>query len=116
MDETKSVFSDLGKGIADYAESWYKLAVLSGTKKATHAAAFLLTLFSVLFLGLFVLFFAGLALGIWLGELMNNQSAGYIMVAAAFLAVLIILVMLRNKIVFPFIRDAIVRKLYENNP
>jgi hypothetical protein len=115
MEEKKNVFSDLGSGLIDYAESWYKLTILSGTKKATHAAAFLLTIFSVVFLGLFVLFFAGLALGIWLGKMLDNESAGYIIVAALFLLILVILVALRNKIVFPFFRDTIIRKLYENN-
>lgn len=115
MEETKNVFSDLGSGLVDYAESWYKMTLLTGTKKATHAAAFLLTIFSVVFLGLFVLFFAGLALGIWLGELLQNQAAGYIIVAAFFLFIMLILVALRNKIVFPFIRNSIVRKLYENH-
>lgn len=116
MEETKGVFTDLGKGVMDYAESWYKLTVLSGTKKATQAAAFLLTILSVVFLGLFVLLFAGLALGIWLGELLNNPPAGYVIVAALFLVIMVTLIALRNKIVFPFIRDAIIRKLYDNNP
>ncbi len=116
MEENKNVFTDLGKGILDYADSWYKLTILSGTKKATQAAAFLLTILSVVFLGLFVLFFAGLALGIWLGELLNNASAGYILVAVLFLLVMVVLIAMRNKIVFPFIRDTIIRKLYENNP
>lgn len=116
MEENKNVFSDLGKGVVDYAESWYKLTILSGTRKATQAAAFLLTILSVVFLGLFVLFFAGLALGIWLGTLLNNPSVGYVLVAALFLVIMFTLIGLRNKIVFPFIRDAIIRKLYENKP
>jgi hypothetical membrane protein len=116
MEEKKNAISDLGSGVMDYAESWYKLTVLSGTKKATQAAALLLTVLSVVFLGLFVLFFAGLALGIWLGDVLNNQSAGYILVAVLFLLVMVVLIAMRNKIVFPFIRDSIIRKLYDNNP
>jgi hypothetical protein len=106
MEENKNVFSDMGSGIIDYAESWYKLTLLTGTKKATRVAAFL---------GLFVLFFAGLALGIWLGNLLNNESLGYIIVSGAFLLIMVILIALRNKIVFPLIRDGIIRNIYENN-
>jgi hypothetical protein len=115
MEENKNVFSDMGSGIIDYAESWYKLTLLTGTKKATRVAAFLLTILSVVFLGLFVLFFAGLALGIWLGNLLNNESLGYIIVSGAFLLIMVILIALRNKIVFPLIRDGIIRNIYENN-
>lgn len=115
MEENKNVLSDMGSGIIDYAESWYNLTLLTGAKKATHAIAFLLTILSVVFLGLFVLFFAGLALGIWLGDMLNNEFAGYMIVSAVFLLIMIILIALRNKIVFPFIRDAMIRKIYDNN-
>ncbi len=97
----------------DYVETWYKLTLISGTKKATHAAASLLTLVSVVFLGLFVLFFGGMALGIWLGNLLENSIAGYGIVALLFLVIMGVLIMLRKKIVFPFIRDMIIRNLYE---
>jgi hypothetical protein len=102
-------------GIMDYAESWYKLTILRGTKKATRAAAFLLTIMFVVFLGLFVLFFAGLALGIWLGNRLNDPSAGYIIVSGLFLVIMLTLIVLRNYLVFPFFRDAIIRKLYDND-
>jgi hypothetical protein len=115
MQENKNVLSDMGSGIIDYAESWYKLTLLTGAKKASHATAFLLTILSVVFLGLFVLFFAGLALGIWIGDLLNNESLGYMLVSGAFLLIMIILIALRNKVVFPFIRDTIIRKIYDNN-
>lgn len=113
MSEPKNVMSELSTGVMDYVDTWYKLALVSGTRKATHAAASLLTVVSVIFLGLFVLFFGGIALGIWLGHLLNNEIAGYAIVALLFLVIMIILISLRKKIVFPFIRDLIIRKLYE---
>ena len=115
MEEQKNVFSELGRSILDVAESWYKLTILRGTKKLTHLAASLLTIVSVVFLGMFVLFFLGIALAIWLGDLLNNSALGYILVALLYLTIMIILVVMRNRIVFPFIRDAIIKKLYEQN-
>lgn len=115
MNDTKNVISDLSSGVMDYVETWYKLTLVSGTRKATHAAASLLTIVSVVFLGLFVLFFGGMALGIWLGNLLDNAIAGYALVALLFLVIMAILIMLRKKIVFPFIRDLIIRNLYEKN-
>jgi hypothetical protein len=115
MEENKNVFSDFGTSIMDYAESWYKLTILRGTKKATRATAFLLTILFVVFLGLFVLFFAGLALGIWLSDRLNNPWAGYIIVSGVFLFIMLMLIAFRNYLVFPLIRDRIIRKLYDNN-
>lgn len=115
MNDTKNVISDLSSGVMDYVETWYKLTLVSGTRKATHAAASLLTMVSVVFLGLFVLFFGGMALGIWLGTLLENAIVGYALVALLFLVIMAILIMLRKKIVFPLIRDMIIRNLYEKN-
>lgn len=113
MSEPKHMISDLSTGVMDYLDTWYKLALVSGTRKATHAGAALLTVVFVVFLGLFVLFFGGLALGVWLGDLLNNAAAGYGLTALLFLLVMGVLISMRKKIVFPFMRDLIIRKLYE---
>lgn len=113
MEEQKNVFSELGRSVMDVAESCYKLTILRSTRKLTHLAASLLTIVSVLFLGLFVLFFLGIGLAIWLGDLLNNIALGYILVALLFLTIMILLVVMRNRIVFPFIREAIIKKIYE---
>ena len=113
MSDSKNVISELSTGVMDYVDTWYKLALVSGTRKATHTAASLLTIVSVLFLGLFVLFFGGIALGIWLGNVLNNDVAGYGIVALFFFLVMVIVISLRKKIVFPFMRDLIIRKIYE---
>ena len=113
MSDSKNVISELSTGVMDYVDTWYKLALVSGTRKATHTAASLLTIVSVLFLGLFVLFFGGIALGIWLGNVLNNDVAGYGIVALVFFLIMVIVISLRKKIVFPFMRDLIIRKIYE---
>jgi hypothetical protein len=115
MSDSKNVISDLSTDVMDYVETWYKLTVVSGTRKATHTAASLLTIVSVVFLGIFVLFFGGLALGIWLGGVLNNEVAGYGLVAILFLVFMLILITLRKKIIFPFIRNLIIRKIYEKD-
>lgn len=115
MEEQKNVFTDFGRSVLNVAESWYKLTILGATKKLTHLAASLLTIISVVFLGMFVLFFLGIALAIWLGEILHHPALGYILVALLYLIIMIVLVLMRNRIVFPFIRDTIIRKLYEQH-
>jgi hypothetical protein len=113
MEELKSKTENLAESISDYAETYFRLTVLKATDKATGIASGSLAAISVIFLSIFVLFFAGIATAIWLGMLMNNPIAGYFLVAAFFLLVMIILVLLRKRIIFPMIRNLIIRKIYE---
>jgi Putative Actinobacterial Holin-X, holin superfamily III len=113
MEELKNNADSLTKNIADYADTYYKLTVIKATDKATSVAAGALAGFSVLLFGIFVLLFSGIALAIWLGDLLNSQALGYLLVAAFFLLVIIILVLMRKKIVFPMIRNLIIKRLYE---
>ena len=113
MEELKEKAEKLTESIGEYVQTYYKLTVLNATEKATEITASTLAAFVVFFLGIFVLFFLGIALGLWLGYLLNNVVAGYLLVAGLFLFFVIILVLLRKRIVFPMIRNLIIRKLYE---
>src|SRR5690606_20599711 len=64
-------------------------------------------------LGFFFLFFAGLALGWWLGNLVNNRAIGFLLAAAFFLIILLIVGYLREKKIMPMIRNLIIQKMYD---
>ena len=113
MEEFKLKAETLTKSVGDYIDTYYKLTVVKAADKATGVAASSLAGLATFFLGIFVLFFSGLALGVWLGELLENQVLGYLLVAAFYLLLIILMFALRKKIVFPFIRNLIVRKFYE---
>jgi len=112
-EDIKNNAESLTKNIFDYADTYYKLTVIKATDKATGIAAGAFAAFSVLFLGIFVILFLGISLAIWLGELVNNQALGYLIVAGFFLLMILILVIMRKKIIFPMIRNIIIKKLYE---
>ena len=113
MDEFKAKAENLTKSVGDYFDTYYKLTVVKATDKATGIAASSLAGLATFFLSIFVLFFSGLALGVWLGQVLENEAAGYLLVAVFYLILIIIMIALRKKIVFPFIRNLIVRKFYE---
>lgn len=113
MEDLKNKAESLTNNIRDYADTYYKLTIIKATDKATGIAAGALAGFSVLFFGIFVMLFLGISLAIWLGDLVNSPALGYLMVAGVFLLIIIILVLMRKKIVFPMIRNLIIRKLYE---
>lgn len=115
MEELKSKAGDLTESITDYIQTYYKLAVLNVADKSTGIIASLLAMLGIMFLGMFILLFSGLALGVWLGNLLDNRALGYLLVAAFFLLMLIILLVLRKRFIFPIIRNQIINKLYERN-
>jgi hypothetical protein len=115
MEELKSKAGDLTESITEYIQSSYKLTLLNAADKATSLAASTLASVAIVFLGIFVLFFGGIALAIWLGNLLDDAALGYLLVAGLFLLVIIVIVALKKKIVFPVIRDNLVNKLYEPN-
>ena len=64
-------------------------------------------------LGLFFLFFASLAFGWWLGDLVNSRAGGFLIAAALFLVILLVIVLRGKKTILPMLRDIIVRKFYD---
>lgn len=115
MEDLKTKAGNLTDSIGDYVQSNYKLALLNAADKATGIAASTLATVVIAFLGIFVLFFGGIALGVWLGQLLDSYALGYLLVAALFTLIIVIIVAMRKRIVFPMIRDKIINKLYEQN-
>lgn len=113
MEEFKLKAENLTKSVGEYFETYYKLTVVKAADRATSLAASSLAGLAAFFLGIFVLFFSGLAVGIWLGQLLENPVVGYLLVAAFYLVLVVLLITLRKKLVFPFIRNLIVRKFYD---
>ena len=115
MEELKSKAGDLAESITEYIQSLYKLTLLNAADKATTISATTMAALVMIFLGIFVLFFGGIALAIWLGNLLDDAALGYLLVAGFFLLVIIIMVLFKKKLVFPIIRDSLINKLYEPN-
>jgi hypothetical protein len=115
MENIKSKATELTESITDYLETSYKLAVIEAADKSTKMLASVTAFCIVLLLGLFVILFAGVALGIWLGNLVNNAALGFVLVAALFLLIILLLIAMRKRIVFPVIRNTLINMLYEEN-
>lgn len=115
MEDLKTKVGDLTDSVSEYVQTYYKLKVLNLADKATGITSSVMASLVVLFLGTFVLLFGGIALGMWLGGLFNSPALGFLTVAGLFLLVMVILVAMRKKIIFPMIRNSLINKLYEPN-
>jgi hypothetical protein len=99
--------------VSELFELYYKLGVVTVTEKASNAVSASLTAITVLFLMMFTLLFAGLGLGWYLGERLNSMLAGYGIVSGIFLALIGLTLALRKSFLFPWIRNTIIKKVYE---
>jgi hypothetical protein len=113
MEALKQSAEKLTDSISNYAETYYKLTVLKAADKATGIASNSLSALVMLLLGLFMMFFLFSALAIWIGSALESYALGFLIVGLIFAAMIATIVALRKKIVFPFIRNKIIRNLYD---
>ena len=113
MEDLKEKISDLTGHAEDLAETYYRLSLLNITQRAANIASASVATVLVFIAAMFVLLLGGVALSLWLGDLVNNRAGGFLLGAGIFFVVMIILVLLRKKIIFPFFRDLVIRKFYD---
>lgn len=111
MEDLKTKSEKLTEHIEEYLETYYKLAIVNVTEKVSEVSAGSFLAFAVCILGSLVLFFLGIGCAIWIGNLINSPIAGYFIVAGIFIILVAILFLFRKKVIFPFIRNIIIRKI-----
>ena len=113
MEDEKKESEGLAEHIEGFSETFLKLTYVTITQKGINIASGMLNTFVVYVAGLFVLLFAATGLAWWLGDVMNNHAAGFFIVAGFFLLIIFFIILFRKKIIYPFIRNSLVRKVYE---
>jgi membrane protein implicated in regulation of membrane protease activity len=113
MEELKANAQSLKTHVSDYVSTYIELTKAKVTQGASNAASAITVLIGALFLGLFFFLFVFLGLAWWIGGLFDSPAAGYFIVAALFLLIIITLFALRKKYIAPLIRNAIIRIVYE---
>lgn len=66
-------------------------------------------------MAVFVLLFVGLGAAWWLGESLHNMKLGFFMVSGIYLLLFIGVLIASRKLIIPRIRDAIIKKIYEQD-
>lgn len=108
-DKAKDLISHAG----DYLETFYRLSILKFTQKATNVASSAIAAIAICTLGVLVILFGSFGLAWWLGDLIDNRAGGFFVVAGFYLLLMLCIVLLRKRIVFPYLRNMIIRKFYE---
>ena len=104
---------DILNHASDYAETFYKLSLLRLTKKVSDVASVVVNSLLIFFISLCILLFISFAGAWWLGDVVQNRALGFLLIAGFYLLVILVLVLMRKKIISPFIRNTLIRKIYE---
>jgi hypothetical protein len=113
MEEVKPKEESLSNHLTDYIETYFKLTVVNATQKATAVASVSLVTILVTFFFVFVLLFGGAGCSMWIGESLGNMKAGYFLVGGFYFLCALIVILIRKSILFPMVRNNIIRKVYE---
>lgn len=113
MENIKETTENLAEHVRGYVDTYTQLAIVNVTQKATGIISFGVVILVTCFFSLFILFFAGLGTAWWLGELLESHVAGFFIVGGAFAIILLVLFLIRKSVIYPFIRNTIVSKVYE---
>lgn len=113
MEDFKPKAESLTHSISNYLDTFYKLALVNLTQKATNVTAGVLAGITTLFLFVLTLFFLGMGLAWWIGGLINSTAGGFFIVAGVFILLMVLIIVLRKKLVFPILKKAILKKIYE---
>lgn len=108
-EDAKDILNHTG----DYLETLYKLNVVRATKKASDIASGVVNSVLLFFFTLCILLFLSVAAAWWLGDVFNSPALGFLSVAGFYLILVIILLALRKNVITPFIKNSLIRKVYE---
>jgi len=108
-EDAKDILNHAG----DYAETFYKLNLLRLTKKVSDVASVVVNSVLIFFISLCILLFISFAGAWWLGDIVQNRALGFLLIAGFYLLIILVLVLMRKKIISPFIRNTLIRKIYE---
>ena len=113
MADLKNKADELIDHAGEYVETYYKLGILKLVEKSSAAGSKIIASLLVAILLIFFLLFLGMGLSWWIGTLLESIVAGYFIVAGFYLLIVFCVLMMRKKIIDPFIRNFLVRKIYE---
>jgi hypothetical protein len=97
----------------DYLETFYKLSIVRATKKASNIASGVVNSVLLFFISLCILLFLSMAAAWWIGQKLSNPALGFLSVAGFYVVLIIILIVLRKTVISPFIKNSLIRKIYE---
>lgn len=92
-DKISKHFENLSNDAKSYLESELAYYKLDAYKKLIKATSFILSFIVIVSVFLVLLSFLSLALGLWLGELLNHYYLGFLIIAGFYFVIFILLLL-----------------------
>lgn len=99
--------------VGDMVETCRKLVNIRLVENAAVGGSVSIVGVLLLIVSVFVFLFTGLGAAWWIGDTMQNMKAGFFIVGGFYMLVLIILLLTASSVILPWLRNIIVRKIYE---
>ena len=112
-EEIKEEAKDIVNHIGDFLETYYQLLTVRLAKTVVDITSSLINSIILALLGFLFLSFISLGLAWWLGNIVDNRAGGFFITAGIYLVIIVILVVMRKKLILPFLRNFLTRKIYE---
>jgi hypothetical protein len=109
----KEKLENLADKTGDLMETGAKLAILEVTDNITKMAGSTILMTIALFLVNFLFLFLGFGVAYWISEITGDLKTGFLIVAGFYLLLILVLYGLRKKVIIPFFRNVIIKKIYE---
>ncbi len=115
MEEDKNSTDKWVSSITDLMDSYRKLITVKVAEHTSLGISLSIIGIVSMIMAVFVLLFTGIGSAWWLGEYLQNMKAGFFIVSAFYALIFIILLLTSPGIWIPRIRNAIIKKIYEQN-
>jgi hypothetical protein len=99
--------------IKEYIATRVELIRLTAIERATVVASNLITDSFVFITGILTFLFGSFALALWLGELTGSYAAGFGIMTLIYLALTLIVLFTKDKIVDKYLNDFLVKRIFK---
>ena len=115
MEEEKNSTDKWVNSITDLVESYRNLISVKVVEHTSLGISLSIIGILSMIMAVFMLLFTGIGSAWWLGEYLQNMKAGFFIVGGFYTLLFIILLLTSPGIWIPRIRNAIIKKIYEQN-
>ena len=112
-EKMKDHIESLADSVEGFFKTYYRLTVVKITEKAVNIASGVVNALAVAVFGFLFLVFVCIGLALWLGDLVNSNAGGFLIMGGVFAIVIVALVVLRKKTLFPLFRNILIKKIYD---
>lgn len=113
MFDIKEKVEEAVDDIEEIANTYYRLTTVRFVDKVSKLGSGFLVLAVAIGLVFFIVLFVGFAASYWIGRVLNDTMLGFFIVAGFYILLLLLLIVLRKKVIQPFIRNIIIKNLYD---